>query len=150
MRFEVAEKIVIEELVGDFFSHVCAGDWWCLAFSKGQWLVAQDIVFPEESSLNSLLASADPAVLDGVDSEKVAKGITLHRNLRNEVTRIAIEEDGTLRLYFDNGRYIQLSTSTSIVYWQWCLNRSGKDPYSDYMVACFWPHEVAIRGTDGR
>lgn len=145
MKFAEATNILKEELVGDFYSHVCVGDCWSLAFSKGQWLVAQDIISLEETSLNILLASAAPPVLDGVDPETVAKGIILHRNLRKEVTKIAIEEDGSLRLYFDNERYIQLSTTTSIVDWQWCLNRSGKDPYSDYMVACFWSNDVAIR-----
>jgi hypothetical protein len=150
MKPETPRKIIEDALVGSSYNYVSVADWWCLSFCNGFWLVAQDVFSPEEVGLNDLLANAQPSVLDGVDHEYIAKGIVLHRNMRKELSSIALASDGSLRLAFDEDRIICLPTSSDVVDWQWCLNRSGKDPYSDYLVACFYVGEVELAEEEER
>ena len=121
------------------------GDVWRLSFQSDYWLVAQEIVAPEEPSINGLLATHEPLLLDGVDGADVAKSVVVIRNMRKEVSRIQLEDDGTLTLTFDDERFLELPTGTDIVDWQWCLNRTGNSPYTEFLVACFWKGEVEIK-----
>ncbi len=144
MKFKKAEKIIKENLVGHSYSELSVGDWWTLYFSNGLWIVTQEIESVEENKLNKLLTNTEPSVLDGVDPEYVAKNIVLSRNLRKEVTNASISDDGALKLFFDKSWEITFPSSADIVDWQWCLNRSGNDPYKDFIVACFWAEEIEI------
>ena len=65
-------------------------------------------------------------------------------NLRKTITNIKIDELKNLNLDFENGSRMKILTNTNIVDWQWCLNKSGKDPYIDYEIACFWAGEIKI------
>ena len=143
MNSNLAKDILEKALIGNSFSYFDIGDWIGLRFND-YWLIAQEIESPEEYALNKLLEKAVPPILDGVDPGSVAKSAILHRNSRREITSLIINTDSSLRLYFDKNREIVLITSTEIVDWHWCLNKSGKDPYQDYIVACFQPGTIDI------
>jgi hypothetical protein len=145
MHFERAVRILNESLVGNGYTHISVGDWWCFAFQRDLWIVAQDVVFPEEPELSQLLANARPPVLDSVDPENVTKGVLVLRNMRWQVTDVSLASDATLCLSFGD-RQMCFTTDADVVDWQWCLNRSGADPYHDFVVACFWAGEVEVLG----
>jgi hypothetical protein len=132
-----ADKIIKKNLVGNVYSEISVGDWWALRFSNGYWIVSQEIISPAEENLNKMLENSAPPVLDGIDPEYVAKSIIIHRNMRKEVTNALINKDGSLKLFFDNDWEILFPSTTDIVDWQWCLNKSGNIPYDDFIVACF-------------
>jgi len=136
MSRKLAEEILKKALLGNSYSYFDYGDWLGLEL-KEYWLVAQEISSPEEISLNQLLENADPLILDGVDPQNITKSALLHRNSRKEINDLTLNPDGSLSLLFDQNREIILITSTAIVDWHWCLNRTGQDPYHDYIVACF-------------
>jgi len=145
MNTKLAEEILKKALIGNSFAYFKQGDWIALQLLD-YWLVAQDIESPEEFNLNCLLEKADPPILNGVDPENVAKSAILHRNSRRKITNITLHNDSSLSLYFDHNREIILITSTPIVDWHWCLNKSGEDPYHDYLVACFQPGTIDVCG----
>lgn len=141
--FERAEKRLRELLVGNWFSGVEVGDCWTLRF-KDVFLVAHNLIGPEEDRLNELLATAKPPVLDGVDAENVAKGILVLRAMRQTVVDVALAADGALHLIFGDGRSLIASASMDGVDWQWVVNISGSEPYHEYVVACFAAGEVSM------
>jgi hypothetical protein len=59
-------------------------------------------------------------------------------NLRETLTRIDLDEMKNLIIEFENGSTMRILTNTDVVDWQWCNNDSGKDPYMDNEIACFW------------
>jgi len=136
MNIKLAKEILKNALIGNSYSYFDYGNWLGLRLID-YWLVAQDINSPEEISLNELLEKADPPILDGVDPQNIAKSALLHRNSQKEITNFTLHPDGSLSLFFDHNREIILITSTTIVDWHWCLNKSGEAPYHDYIVACF-------------
>ena len=120
-----ANKIIKKNLVGNVYSEICVGDWWALLFSNGYWIVSQEIISPAEENLNKMLENSAPPVLCGIDPENVAKSIITHRNMHKEVTNALINKDGSLKLFFDNNWEILFPSTTDIVDWQCCLNKSG-------------------------
>lgn len=143
MVFEPAVTVLRDCLIGNAFTTVSVGDWWALSFDRGFWVVAQELAFPETPTISALLEKADPPVLDGVDPDRVAQAVVIMRNLRRPVTDVSLSSDGALNLAFGD-RQMSVTTGTDVVDWQWCLNRSGADPYSDFIVACFWPGQVQV------
>jgi len=143
MSRKLAEKILTKALIENSYSYFDYGDWLGLKLKEYR-LVAQDINSPEEINLNRLLENADPPILDGVDPQNIAKSALLHRNSQKEINDFTINPDGSLSLLFDQKREISLITSTSIVDWHWCLNKSGQDPYHDYIVACFEAGKIDV------
>lgn len=144
MPFEEAIGILKKHLLGSSYTYMSVADHWRLRFDNDLWLVAQNIVFPEEPELNKLLASSDLEMLEGVDPEYVAKGALVLRNMRKELTVIVIDPDGTLHLSFGQCE-ISFTTQEDVVDWHWCLNRTGSDPYSGFMIACFSAGEIEVK-----
>ncbi|UCE56669.1 MAG: hypothetical protein JSV31_14845 [Desulfobacterales bacterium] len=144
MSFEEAIGILKKHILGRSYTYMSVDDQWRLRFDNNLWHVARNIVFPEEPELNKLLANSDLEMLSGVDPEDVAKGALVLRNMRKELTDIVIDRDGTLRLSFGECE-ISFTTQEDIVDWQWCLNSTGNDPYSDFMIACFSAGEIEMK-----
>ena len=82
--------------------------------------------------------------MDGVDAEDIPLAVALLRNRRQEITAVDLAHDGTLTLSFDGTWQLRILTTADNVDWQWTLNRTGADPYSDSIVACYFHGEVVI------
>jgi hypothetical protein len=80
-----------------------------------------------------------------VDKEDISRSTIMAANLRKPITKISLDELKNLRIDFEHGSTMKILTNTEIVDWQWCLNKSGKDPYMDYEIACFWAGETQIK-----
>ena len=63
-------------------------------------------------------------------------------NLRKLISAISLDEDKNLIIDFEKGSALKIATNTTIVDWQWYISKSGKDPYIDYDIACFWAGEL--------
>ncbi len=143
MSFKKAEMVLNQILSANLYKCITIGDWWGLSFN-GYWLQAQDIISPEEDYLNSILENTVPSILDGIDPENVAKSMIVQRNMRKEIIGFELLKDSSLKLMFEGNREMTLTTSTEIVDWQWCFNRSGSDPYTDFSVACFSVGDIRV------
>lgn len=64
--------------------------------------------------------------------------------MRKVVTGLKLDDAYNLTIEFEGNSKLIIPTNVKIVDWQWCLNKSGSDPYSDYLVACFWKGEIEI------
>ena len=142
-----AIQMLNEKLVGNSYTYISIGDYWSLFIDHELWLVSHEVSTSEEDGINNILSGITPPVLDGVDSEDIAKAIAVIRHKRQPTSGISLAADGTLELIFDNNRRLAFSSAVDIVDWQWCLNSSGDDPYHDrdFLVACFWTGEVKIK-----
>ena len=138
-----AIEILRDKLVGEFISRFSVGDTWDLSIS-GYWLIAQEINSKDEVSLNDWLQRNYDLYSIAVDKESVSKSIIVASILRREITDVKLDESYALTLEFEGKAELVFSTKAEIVDWQWCLNRTGNDPYIDYLVACFWEGEIAI------
>ena len=134
-------EAVREYLVGSAISRFGVGDTWELYFS-GVWLVAQDIVVTEEDAVNQMFSRRFRFYHDAVDSEYISKSAVLAAHMRKTVVAVTMDGTCSLVIEFENGGRLTVPTDANVVDWQWCLNTSGKDPYSDYFIACFWTGKV--------
>lgn len=132
-----------EMLVGNFYSRFSAGDTFDLYFDN-IWLIAQNVIAPEEKQLNDLLTSKYPTVNEAVDKEDVAKSVIISSTMRKVITSMSLSTDSTLQLDFENGVSLQFPTNTGIVDWHWAINEKGNSPYEDCVVGCFSPGEVYV------
>lgn len=148
MHDQRALELLTRRLLGNSYAQVEIGDWWRISFGWDLWLVFQDVRAPEECEVQGLLARSTAPLLDGVDSEEIAKAVCVLRNRRRPVTRVSLDETGALELRFDGDRRLVFPTSTGIVDWQWALNSSGRHPYADFLVACFQEGAVECRDAE--
>ncbi|MFD1466945.1 hypothetical protein ACFQ48_01815 [Hymenobacter caeli] len=138
-----AIEILKDKLVGQFISRFSAGDTWDLSID-GYWLMAQEIFSKDETLFNMWLQNDYHLYDSTVDKEDISKSAIVASILRREITDLKLDELCNLTLEFEGGAELVLLTSAAIVDWQWCLNKTGSIPYSDYLVACFWEGEIAV------
>jgi hypothetical protein len=138
-----ALEVLRGKLVGEFISRFSVGDTWDLSIGD-YWLSAQEINSKDELFLNDWLQRNYDLYSSAVDKESISKSTIVASVLRRKIIGVKLDESYALTLEFEDKAELVLSTKVEIVDWQWCLNRTGNDPYIDYLVACFWEGEIAI------
>jgi hypothetical protein len=127
-------EILSNELVGNFISRFGIGDTWNL-FIGNCCLMAREIVSEDEKFLNQWYKNNYPSFGNCVDQINISKSTIVAAHLRKEIKRIEFEGDSELLI----------PANVDIVDWQWCLNTTGKDPYANFLVACFFAGEIEIK-----
>lgn len=138
-----AIELLRDKLVGQFISRFGIGDTWDLSVGD-YWLVAQDIFSKDEVLLNNWLQNNYPLFKGTVHKENISKSAVIAALLRREITDIKLDKLCNLTIEFEGGPELIILTNADIVDWQWCLNRTGNDPYREYIVACFWEGEIVV------
>lgn len=144
-----ALDILKEKLVGNFYSRFSIGDTFDLFFDSF-WLIAHNVISPDEKNLNSFLLNEYNPAIDAIDKEGVSKSTIICSTLRKKIIEASLADDATLKLYFENGVSLLFPTNTDIVDWQWAINENGNDPYLNFIVGCFNQGEVQIRNRERR
>ena len=108
-------------------------------------LSAHSIEFQKEKIIYDFLKKNYKEFDYSVDQEDIPKATIMAANLRKPITRVNLDERKNLTIDFEKGSTLRILTNTSIVDWQWCFNKSGKSPYSEYEIACFWEGEILIK-----
>ncbi|MFD2721067.1 hypothetical protein ACFST9_20275 [Hymenobacter monticola] len=138
-----ALEILNDKLVGSFICSFHIGDNWTLDFGD-YYLCAQNVLSPDEEVLNGWLCAHYRSFETAVDKDSVAKSTIVAAHMRKEVTSVMLDRACNLTIYFENDSELVIPSNEDIVDWQWCLNETGKDPYLDYLVACFWEDEITV------
>ena len=138
------QDILNEKLVGEFISRFSVGDTWDM-FIGDYYLSAHTIEFEEENQITEFLIGHYDEFKFSMDKENISKSTIMAANLRKPITKVSLDELKNLQLDFENGSTMRILTNTKIVDWQWCVNRSGKDSYMDYEIACFREGETQIK-----
>ena len=138
------QDILNEKLLGEFISRFSVGDTWDM-YIGDFCLSAHSIKFEEENQITEFLKGHYEEFKYSVDKEDIPKSTIMAANLRKPITKIILDELKNMKIDFENGSTMKIMTNTEIVDWQWCVNRSGKDPYMDYEIACFWAGETQIK-----
>ena len=137
-------EILNNRLLGQFISRFSLGDTWDL-FIGEYCLSAHTIQFEDEDKITELLKENYDEFIHAVDKEDVSKSTIMAANLRKTIIEILLDENKNITIDFENGSTMNILTNTNIVDWQWCINKSGKDPYMDNEIACFWAGEIKIK-----
>lgn len=137
-------EILNNRLLGQFISRFSLGDTWDL-FIGEYCLSAHTIQFEDEGKISELLKENYDGFIHAVDKEDVSKSTIMAANLRKTIIEILLDENKNITIDFENGSTMNILTNTDIVDWQWCINKSGKDPYMDNEIACFWAGEIKIK-----
>jgi len=137
-------EILNKKLLGEFISRFSVGDTWDMCIGNF-WLSAHTIEFKEESKITAFLKENYNEFNYSVDKEDVSKSTIMAANLRKTIIQISLDKMKNLTIDFENGSTLKILTNTDVVDWQWCINLSGKDPYMDYEIACFWAGETKIK-----
>ena len=137
-------EILSDKLLGQFISRFSLGDTWDLLIGE-YWLSAHSIEFKEEDKITAFLKENYVPFSHSVDKEDISKSTLMAANLRKNITQIELGKMKNLTLYFEKGSTMKILTNTDIVDWQWCINKSRKDPYMDNEIACFWAGEIKIK-----
>lgn len=138
------QDILNKTLLGEFISRFSVGDTWDMYIGIF-YLSAHTIEFEEENRIAEFLKGQYEEFKHSVDKENISKSTIMAANLRKPITKISLDELKNLQIHFENGSTMKILTNTEIVDWQWCVNRSGKDPYMDYEIACFWAGQTQIK-----
>lgn len=139
-----ALEILTSKLRGSFISHFGVDDVWNLHLG-GYWLIAQNVISEDEALLNQWLYENYPPAQNAVDKEYVSKCAIIAAHMRKEVMDLKLDEAYSLTIEFENDSKLIIPTNVKVVDWQWCLNKSVKDPHRDYLIACFWKGEIEIK-----
>jgi len=137
-------EILNNRLLGQFISRFSLGDTWDL-FIGEYCLSAHTIQFEDEGKITKFLKENYNGFIHAVDKEDISKSTIMAANLRKTIIEILLDENKNLTIDFENGSTMNILTNTDIVDWQWCINKSGKDPYIDNEIACFWAGEIKIK-----
>jgi hypothetical protein len=138
------QDILSKRLLGEFISRFSVGDTWDMYIGDYN-LSAHTIEFEQENQIAEFLKGHYEEYNYSVDKEDISRSTIMAANLRKPITKISLDELKNLRIDFEHGSTMKILTNTEIVDWQWCLNKSGKDPYIDYEIACFWAGETQIK-----
>lgn len=136
-------EVLREKLVGKFYSRFRVGDTFDLNFD-GFWLIAYNVVSPDEDGLNSQLLNRYQPASQAIDKENVAKSIVLSSTLRKYITNVDLLLDSSLELTFESGVKLIFPTNTEVVDWQWAINENSNDPYLGFIVGVLWSGEVEL------
>lgn len=131
-------------LLGQFISRFSLGDTWDILIGE-YCLSAHTIQFEEEVKITKFLNENYGKFKQCVDKEDISKSTIMAANLRKIITQIELDEMKNLKIDFENGSTMQILTNTANVDWQWYINKSGKDPYIDHKVACYWAGEIKTK-----
>lgn len=131
-------------LLGQFISGFSLGDTWDM-FIGDYCLSAHSIEFKDENLITELLKRNYEHYKFSIDKEDISRSTIMAANLRKRIANIQLDASKNLKIDFENGSELNLITNTEIVDWQWCLNKSGETPYSDYEIACFWVGETKVK-----
>lgn len=137
-------EILTTKLLGEFISRFSVGDTWWMSIGD-YYLEAHTIEFEEENLIAEFLKGNYEEFNYSVDQEDISKSTIMAANLRKPITHISLDDLKNMKIDFENGSTMKILTNTDIVDWQWCFNKSGKDPYMDYEIACFWAGETKIK-----
>jgi hypothetical protein len=137
-------EILNKKLLGEFISRFSVGDTWEI-YIGNFCLSAHTIEFKEESRITEFLRKNYNEFNFSVDKENVSKSTIMAANLRKPITRVGLDEMKNMTIDFEKGSSLKILTNTDIVDWQWCINTSGKDPYLDCEIACFWAGEIKLK-----
>jgi hypothetical protein len=143
---EKVQEILNSKLKGGFISKFSVGDTWDL-YIGGYYLVAQNVVSEDEEKLNQLFQDHYSSYYNCVDQMNISKSTIVAAHLRKIIARITLDQACNLTIEFEDDNKLVLTANETIVDWQWALNESGKGPYSDFTVGCFWEGEVEINPT---
>ena len=138
-------EILEGKLVGNFYSRFGVGDTFDLCFD-GFWLIAQNVLAPEESRIGGLLFSEYQPANEATEREDVAKTVIISSTLGKKITGVSLSADSMLELAFENGVRLSFPTDTEIVDWHWAINEKDNSPYESCMVGCFGPGEIQVAG----
>ena len=138
-----ALEILTNELVGKFIFRFSIGDTWDL-FIGDYCFVAQEIISEDEKLLNQWYKINYASYLNCVDKTDISKSTIVAAHLRKEIIGIKLDELCNLTIEFEQDSALLVPTNVEIVDWQWCLNKTGKDPYMDFRVACFSAGEIEV------
>jgi len=136
-------EILSKKLLGEFISRFSIGDTWDI-FIGDYYLSAHTIEFEEENRITEFLKENYKEFNYSVDKEGISKSTIMAANLRKTIIQVDLDELKNMTIDFENGSTLKILTNTDIVDWQWCINKSGKEPYVDYEIACFWAGETKI------
>lgn len=144
-KFEAMEAIEVlnAKLRGEAILSFYVSDGWTL-YVGGYYLSAQDIISPDEEQLNSWFRGNYNSFHNAIDKENVSKSAIVAAHLRKTISNLELDEAYNLTIHFEDDSPLLIPTNVDIVDWQWSLNQTGADPYSDYLVACFWEGEISI------
>lgn len=137
-------EILNNKLLGQFISRFSLGDTWDL-FIGEYCLSAHTIQFEDEDKITEFLKENYDGFIHAVDKEDISKSTIMAANLRKTIVEILLDENKNITIDFKNGSTMNILTNTDIVDWQWCINKSGKVPYRDNEIACFWAGEIKIK-----
>ncbi|MBD1261793.1 hypothetical protein HZY62_14400 [Maribacter polysiphoniae] len=137
-------EILNNKLLGQFISRFSLGDTWEL-FIGEYCLSAHTIQFEDEGKITEFLEENYDGFIHAVDKEDIAKSTIMAANLRKTIVEILLDNNKNITIDFENGSTMNILTNSDIVDWQWCINKSGKDPYRDNEIACFWAGEIKIK-----
>ncbi|GAB5407887.1 MAG: hypothetical protein BalsKO_02520 [Balneolaceae bacterium] len=142
---EKAQIILESRLTNNFYSRFSIGDTIDFYFD-GFMLIAQDIQSDYEKDLNKIFKENYKFYDSSIDKENMSKSSIIASAMRQPITKVELQEEGTLILVFKNEIQIVLLTSTRIVDWQWALNKDGRDPNwgNGYEVCCFFKNDVRV------
>lgn len=145
MRAEINSAIDLlrKKLVGEFISRFSVGDTWDLYFNDF-WLLAQEVIPEDETLMSQFLEDNTRWYKGAVDKEQIARSAFVAACMRKEIKEVELDQLCNLLLRFEDDSVLMLPTNVDIVDWQWCLNKTGADPYSEYLVACFWAGEIEV------
>lgn len=145
MQVEISKAIAIlrKRLVGACMFRFSVGDTWDLYFNEFL-LLAQKIIPEDETLVNQFLKDNTRWYKGAVDKEQIARSAFVAACMRKEIKEVELDQLCNLLLRFEDNSGLILPTNVDIVDWQWCLNETGADPYSEYLVACFWAGEVEV------
>jgi hypothetical protein len=119
------------------------GDSWTLYLGE-YYLSAQNLSSLDERLLNEWFLGNYPSFQNAVDREHISKSAIVTAHLRKSISHLELDAKYNLTIFFEDDTPLLIPTDEDIVDWQWCLNTTGRDPYQDYLVACFWEGEISV------
>jgi hypothetical protein len=131
-------------LIGESFGWLSIGDSYSVALTNDLFLVFQTAECSRGEQVKAALSDNTIGLLDGVDACDIPLTVSLLRNRRRQITAVDLAPDGSLTLSFDRAWQLRILTTADMVDWQWTLNRTGVDPYTDSLVTCFLRDEVVV------
>jgi hypothetical protein len=136
-------EILNRILKGEFISRFSVGDTWGLCIGDYV-LTIQDVISEDEAVFNQWMQRSYGSFHSSVDQANISKSAIIAAHMRKEITNLNLDELCNLTMTFVDDSTLLIPTDVDIVDWQWCLNKTGEDPYMDYIVACFWQGEISI------
>jgi hypothetical protein len=111
-----ALRLLQKILIGNFCQRFSIGNTYELYFDPF-WLLAHDLICPDEQNLNVLIVDHYPPADEAIDRADIAKAIVLSSTQRAVVTDVILQEDSAFSLTFENRVILHFPTNTATVDW---------------------------------